>query len=58
MMPRDVALRVYMDHQKFYDKLQQRSASSAHENGRYRGIDLRLSGQPNKRRRRSQRIVH
>jgi hypothetical protein len=27
MMPRDVALRVYMDHAKFYDKLQQRSAT-------------------------------
>ena len=27
MMPRDVALRVYMDHEKFYDKLQQRSAT-------------------------------
>jgi metacaspase-1 len=26
MMPRDIALRVYMDHQKFYDKLQQRGA--------------------------------
>ncbi len=26
-MPRDVALRVYMDHQKFCDKLQQRSAT-------------------------------
>lgn len=24
MMPRDIALRVYMDHQNFYDKLQQR----------------------------------
>jgi hypothetical protein len=24
MMPRDIALRVYMDHEKFYDKLQQR----------------------------------
>lgn len=29
MMPRDVALRVYMDHQKFYDKIQQRSSSSS-----------------------------
>ena len=27
MMPRDIALRVYMDHEKFYDKLQQRSAT-------------------------------
>jgi hypothetical protein len=27
MMPRDVALRVYMDHQKFYDKLQPRSGA-------------------------------
>jgi len=27
MMPREVALRVYMDHEKFYDKLQQRSAT-------------------------------
>src|SRR4030095_5601195 len=27
MMPRDIALRVYMDHQKFYDKLQQRGAT-------------------------------
>ena len=26
-MPRDIALRVYMDHQKFYDKIQQRSAT-------------------------------
>jgi hypothetical protein len=26
MMPRDIALRVYMDHQNFYDKLQQRGA--------------------------------
>ena len=31
---------------------------SAHENGCYRGFDLRLPGQPNKRRRRSQRVVH
>jgi hypothetical protein len=27
MMPRDIALRVYMDHEKFYDKLQQRSST-------------------------------
>jgi hypothetical protein len=27
MMPRDIALRVYMDHEKFYDKLQQRSSA-------------------------------
>ena len=27
MMPRDVALRVYMDHQKFYDKIQQHRSS-------------------------------
>jgi metacaspase-1 len=27
MMPRDIALRVYMDHEKFYDKLQQRRAT-------------------------------
>ena len=33
MMPRDVALRVYMDHAKFYDKLQQRSAPRHQENG-------------------------
>jgi hypothetical protein len=28
MMPRDVALRVYMDHQAFYDKIQQSSSKS------------------------------
>src|SRR4030095_10761314 len=27
MMPRDIALRVYMDHEEFYDKLQQRGAT-------------------------------
>ena len=27
MMPRDIALRVYMDHEKFYDKLQKTSAT-------------------------------
>jgi metacaspase-1 len=28
MMPRDVALRVYMDHEKFYDKLQQQRSAT------------------------------
>ena len=43
MMPRDVALRVYMDHQKFYDKLQQRSSSSS-SHARMRATALLISG--------------
>ena len=41
MMPRDVALRVYMDHQKFYDKIQQRSSGS---HTRMRATALLISG--------------
>jgi hypothetical protein len=40
MMPRDVALRVYMDHQKFYDKIQQRSSPRT----RMRATALLISG--------------
>jgi len=41
MMPRDVALRVYMDHQKFYDKIQ-RTRSSPRK--RMRATALLISG--------------
>ena len=58
MMPRDVALRVYMDHQKFYDKIQQRSCQSAHADARHGALDFRMSRQPDERRWRSQRFVH
>ena len=58
MMPRDVALRVYMDHQKFYDKIQQTPLQPAHAAARHRAFDFRMPGQPDKRGWRSQRIVH
>jgi hypothetical protein len=41
MMPRDVALRVYMDHQKFYDKIQQQRSSSKTS---MRATDFLISG--------------
>jgi metacaspase-1 len=41
MMPRDVALRVYMDHQKFYDKIQQGRSSPR---ARMRATALLISG--------------
>jgi hypothetical protein len=41
MMPRDIALRVYMDHEKFYDNLQQRRSSPRK---RMRATALLISG--------------
>src|SRR5260370_38828680 len=41
MMPRDIAVRVYMDHEKFYDKLQQRSSAPRR---RMRGTAVLISG--------------
>ena len=41
MMPRDVALRVYMDHQKFYDKIQRTPSSPG---TRMRATALLISG--------------
>jgi hypothetical protein len=38
MMPRDVAMRVYMEHEKFYDNLQPRGATDLREAMRATGV--------------------
>ena len=53
MMPRDIALRVYMEHEQFYDKLQQRS-----KDPRTTALNFGVSGQPDQLGRRPERIVH
>jgi metacaspase-1 len=38
MMPRDIALRVYMEHEEFYDKLQQQRSEDPRSTMRATGL--------------------
>ena len=58
MMPRDIALRVYMEHEEFYDKLQQRGKDPRSTMRGDRTFDFRVPGQSDQRGRRPERIVH